>query len=244
MPDSMEGAAPVPMAVPAAELGYATPKANRESRRAARRALLASVVLLVVAMAAGAALQVFDDAAGRLGLSRYATPVAFGVAAAAVVAVVALVGRIAGSPVWQTVLAAVLVAGAWLAALSLFDASPLRRTVGHIYGNETPQQHAFNRFVMRLFLCWVTVGIVGGAGLLLSRRRGVFGWMVAGLAAGFCSATLWGGYMLTGRAAWLRVMKWPKLLSTVLLVVMFVCLVRLLAGAMRDVARARGARGG
>ena len=250
MPDPMEGAAAVPAAVPvvvpaadaappAAELGYATPGANRESKRAARRALVASAALLVVATAAGALLQAFDDAAGRLGLSRYATPVAFGVAAAAVVAVLALGARRAGSPVWQTVLAAVLVFGAWLAALSLFDASPLRRTVGFITGNETPPQHAFNRFVMRLFLCWVTVGIVGGAGLLLSRRREVFGWMLISLAAGFCSATLWGGYLLAGRAAWLRVLKWPKLLSTVLLVVMFVCLVRLLAAAMRDVARER-----
>ena len=250
MPDPIEGAAAVPVALPgaepappAAELGYATPGANHETKRAARRTLLASIILLVVATAAGAALQAFDDAAGRLGLSAYATPVAFGIAATAVVAVVALVGRVAGSPVWQTVLAAVLVLGAWLAALSLFDASPLRRTVGFITGNETPQQHAFNRFVMRLFLCWVTVGIVGGAGLLLSRRREVFGWMVAGLAAGFCSAVLWGGYMLAGRAEWLRVMKWPKLLSTVLLVVMFVCLVRLLAAAIGDLTRGRGAPG-
>ena len=197
---------------------------------------MASAGILAIA-AAGVGLQVMDDAAGRLGFSRYAVLVAFAAGAAAVVAVAALAARRAGSPVWQTVLAAVLVAGAWVAAMWLFDASPLRRTVGYIYGNETPEQLAYNLFAMRLFLCWATTTIVAGASVLLSRRGADLLWVGICFVLGLCSAVLWGGYLLAGHAAWLRVAKWPKLMSSVMLLLLLVALVRLLAGAMRNVGR-------
>jgi hypothetical protein len=204
---------------------------------AARRALAWAGILVFVAAAVGVGLQAMDDAASRLGLSRYAIVAAFGAAAAGVVAVAGLGARRAGSPVWQTVLAAVLVAGAWVAALWLFDASPLRRTVGYIYGNETVEQLAYNHFAMRLFLCWATTTIVAGASLLLSRRGADLLWVGICYVLGLCSAALWAGYLLAGHAAWMRVAKWPKLMSSVFLLLLLVALVRLLAGAMRNVRR-------
>lgn len=143
----------------------------------------------------------------------------------------------AGSPDWQTVLAAVLVVGAWVVAMWLFDASPLRRTVGYIYGNETPEQLAYNLFAMRLFLCLATTTIVAGASLLLSRRGADLLWVGICFVLGLCSAVLWGGYLLAGHAAWMRVAKWPKLMSSVFVLLLLVALVRLLAGAMRHVGR-------
>ena len=205
-----------------------------------------TLVLACVAALAGAAFQAMDDAGTHSRLSRQIMVGLFVAMAASLVAAGALVGRRAGEPARVTVIASALVFVAWLAALWLFDASPLRRRVGYVYGNEAPRQLAFNGFAMRLFLCWATTIVVAGAALLLARRRQEFAWAGVAAALGLASAAAAALGRMGGELEWVRPPKWAKLASTALLLLLFVALVRLLAGAMRGgvSGRSRGVAAG
>jgi len=113
----------------------------------------------------------------------------------------------------------------------------LREKIGVIHGDETFYISLRNAFLMRLYLCWVPTTIIGIAGLLLTRKRKCILLFCSSIGIGLLSAGLCGINRLRG-VPWLNFMKWPKLLSTGLLALVFVILVGLLSVAITNRSKA------
>lgn len=214
-------------------LEYVPPDVWRAEALAVRKAIVVAVALLVTSVAVGVALNAVDDAAHHMrGHAAYA---AFALGAAAAIALLAIgAAALARARAATAVLSVILVLLAVLGSQLLFNVSPLRHSIGWIRGDETLTEQATDRFGMRLYLCWTPSVIVGGASLLLWRSRRAYIGIVAVMAGGLGSAVLWGAEPYAVYHRWLLPLKWPKFLSTGLLLLVLLLLCQLLAGAIES----------
>jgi uncharacterized membrane protein len=232
-PPASNSVEPTGVAAPVPLLEYVPADLRRTEARAARKAIVIAVALLTASVTVGAALNAADDAAHRV--RRHAAYAVFVLGAAAAIALLSIgAAALARARAVTAVLSVILVLLAVVGSQLLFNVSPLRHSIGWIRGDETVAEQATDRFAMRLYLCWTPTVIVGGASLLLWRsRRGYIGFAAA-MAAGLGSAVLWGAQPYAGYHRWLIPLKWPKLLSTGLLLLVLLLLCQLLAGAIES----------
>ncbi len=232
-PQEVDPAKPMRVGAASPLLDYVPLDLQRAEARVVRKAVAIAVSVLLAGVALGAGLNALDDAA--TGARGHAAHAAFAIAAAAAVALLAVgAAAIARARAAIAVASVILVLAALLGSAVLFDLSPLRQSIGWIRGDETIAEQAMDRFAMRLYLCWTPTVIVGIASLLLSLRRRECIGVAAALAVGLASAALWGVGPYAGRYRWLIPMKWPKLLSTGLVLLVLLLLCQLLAGAMES----------
>jgi hypothetical protein len=218
--------APVP-------LGYVGPNVRRAEARAVRKTIVMAVALLVASVVAGVALNAVDDAAHRV--RGYAAYGAFALSAAAAIALLAIgAAALARARAVTAVLSVILVLLAVVGSQLLFNVSPLRHSIGWIRGDEMVAEQGTDRFAMRLYLCWTPSLIVGGASMLLSRGRRECIGFAAAITVGLGSAVLWGAQPYAPYHRWLIPLKWPKFLSTGLLLLVLLLLCQLLAGAIES----------
>ena len=232
-PPVFDSVKPTGVGPPAPLLEYVPPDVRRAEAQAVRKAIVVAVALLVASVAVGAALNAADDAAHHVrGHAAYA---AFALGAAAAIALLAIgAAALARARAVTAILSVILVLLAVVGSQLLFNVSPLRHSIGWIRGDETVAEQATDRFAMRLYLCWTPSVIVGGASLLLWRgRRGYIGFAAA-MAVGLGSAVLWGAEPYASYHRWLLPLKWPKFLSTGLLLLVLLLLCQLLAGAIES----------
>jgi hypothetical protein len=229
----LDSVKPTGVGPPVPSLGYVSPDVRRAEARAVRKAILMTVALLVASVAVGAALNAADDAAHHVrGHVAYAV---FSLGAAAAIALLSIgAAGLARARAVTAVLSVILVLLAVVGSQLLFNVSPLRHTIGWIRGDETVAEQATDRFAMRLYLCWTPSVIIGGASLLLwCGRRGYIGFAAA-MGVGLGSAVLWGAQPYAAYHRWLLPLKWPKFLSTGLLLLVLLLLCQLLAGAIES----------
>lgn len=197
--------------------------------------IIFAVVLVLAAIGIGAWLTVFKDAvAGRdfrnsmPRLAWLAMYLGAGVGCLAILAmVVAKLFRVSRLLAGLCMIVLVVI---FYASMFLFKSIPLlRETIGTIRPDQSAQTLVVHSFLMRLYLCWVPTVIAGVIISLLAKRRDLILWLSASFGIGLISAVLWGFNVIPRPAPWMYWMKWPKLLSTGLLVLLFVMLTGFLA---------------
>ena len=194
-----------------------------------------AVALVLVAIGIGAWLTVFKDAVAgrdfRNSMPGFAWQVLYfgaGIGCLAILAmVVAKLFRV--SRLLAGLCMVVLIIIFW-ASMFLFHSIPLlRETIGTIRPGQSAQTLVAHSFLMRLYLCWVPTVIAGAIMFLSAKRRACILWLSVSFAIGLISAVLWGFNNLPRPAPWMYWMKWPKLLATGLLALLFVMLTGFLA---------------
>lgn len=197
--------------------------------------IIFAVVLVLVAIGIGAWLTVFKDAVAghdfRNSMPKLAWLVMYlgaGVGCLAILAmVVAKLFRVSRLLASLCMIASVMI---FYTSMFLFESIPLlRETIGTIRSGQSAQTLVAHSFLMRLYLCWVPTVIAGVIISLLAKRRDLILWLSASFGIGLISAVLWGFNRIPRPAPWMYWMKWPKLLSTGLLVLLFVMLTGFLA---------------
>lgn len=197
--------------------------------------IIFAVVLVLVTIGIGAWLTVFKDAVAgrdfRNSMPRLAWLVMYlgaDVGCLTILAVVvAKLFRVSRLLAGLCIIALVVI---FYASMFLFESIPLlRKTIGTIRSGQSAQTLVVHSFLMRLYLCWVPTVIAGVIISLLAKRRDLVLWLSASFSIGLISAVLWGFNRIPRPAPWMYWMKWPKLLSTGLLVLLFVMLTGFLA---------------
>jgi hypothetical protein len=197
--------------------------------------IIFAVVLVLVAIGIGAWLTVFKDAVAgrdfRNSMPRLAWLVMYlgaGIGCLAILAmVVAKLFRVGRLLAGLCMIASVVI---FYVSMYLFDSIPLlRETIGTIRSGQSAQTLAVHSFLMRLYLCWVPTVITGVIISLLAKRRDLILWLSVSFGIGLISAVFWGFNRIPRPAPWMYWMKWPKLLSTGLLALLFVMLTGFLA---------------
>jgi hypothetical protein len=197
--------------------------------------IIFALVLVIVAIGIGAWLTVFKDAVAgrdfRNSMPKFAWLVMYvgaGIGCLAILAmVVAKLFRVSRLLAGLCMIVSVMI---FYVSMYLFQSIPLlRETIGTIRSGQSAQALVINSFLMRLYLCWVPTVIVGVVISLLAKCRDLILWLSASFGIGLISAVLWGVNHISCPAQWMYWMKWPKLLSTGLLALLFVMLTGFLA---------------
>lgn len=216
---------------------------RRQTRFRLSRSLkmaLAATLCVVLSVAVGAWFTIFKDAvAGREFMSRLPEMIGMTLYAggffgslAILGVIVAVIFRVRKS---VSIAAFIVVAIIFYASMNVFSAIPaLRETIGTIRGGESEYTLVLHAFCMRLYVCWVPTLVTGIIIAVLVRRRAYLLWGAATLIIGLLSSLLWGFNHLIYKAPWMYWMKWPKLLSTGLLALVFVMLAGFLARAIAE----------
>ena len=197
--------------------------------------IISAVALILVAIGIGAWMTVFKDAvAGRdfyNSMPRLAWLVLYlggGIGCLAILAmVVARLFRV--SRLLAGLCMVALIAIFWVSMFLFHSIPPLRETIGTIRPGQSGKTDVTNAFLMRLYLCWAPTVITGIIMFLLAKRRACILWLSASFGTGLISAVLWGLNSLPRPVPWMYWMKWPKLLATGLLALVFVMLTGFLA---------------
>jgi hypothetical protein len=202
--------------------------------------IIFAAALVLVAIGTGAWLTVFKDAVAgrdfRNSMPRLAWQVMYlgaGIGCLAILAmVIAKLFRVGRLLTGLCLIASVVI---FYASMFLFQSIPfLRETIGTIRTGQSARTLIVHSFLMRLYLCWVPTIIVGVIISLLAKRRACILWLSVSFAVGLISAVLWGFTNLPRPAPWMYWMKWPKLLSTGLLALLFVMLTGFLARSVTE----------
>ncbi|MHC4170373.1 MAG: permease prefix domain 1-containing protein [Planctomycetota bacterium] len=210
-------------------------KQARFRRRCTVSGIVFAVGLILVAIGVGAWMTVFKDAvAGRdfsSSMPRLAWLVMYLGASVGCLAILAMVVaalfRVSRLLAALSIIAVVVI---FYVSMYLFHViPPLRETIGTIRAGQSGETRVINSFLMRLYLCWVPTVMTGAIMAMLARRRAYILWLSACFGTGLVSAVLWGLNSVTRPAPWMYWMKWPKLLATGLLALVFVMLTGLLA---------------
>lgn len=215
-------------------------KQQRFRQLCATRTTVVTAVLVIVSIAVGAWFTVFDDAvSGRAFMQqmpRIIGPLLYVGGAVGCLGVLAVVVgplfRVRWLAAFSSCIAMMLI---FFASVYLFDAIPaLRETIGRSHPGQSGRTMALNALCMRLYLCWTPTVMTGIVVAAVGRRRGRILALAASLAIGLLSAALWGLNYLPSEARWMYAMKWPKLLSTGLLALVFVILTGVLARTIAE----------
>jgi hypothetical protein len=160
--------------------------------------------------------------------------------------IVAAIFRVSKS---LSIAACLAVALLFFLSMTVFRAVPaLRSTIGTIREGQSPWTTVQNAFAMRLYLCWIPTLLTALLTLCLVRLPAPLLKFTASpspvrpptrllrfaapFTLGLLSAFLWAFNYLERPAPWMYWMKWPKLLSTGLLALIFVTLAGLLAQSL------------
>lgn len=201
----------------------------------AASAIALGVLLVIISVVIGAWFNIFDDAVSGTdfvkSLPAMIWPVLYigaGIGCLAILAMV--VAKLFGVSRLLAGLCMIALVVIFCASMFLFKSIPLlRETIGTIRSGQSAQTRVVNAFLMRLYLCWVPTVIAGVIISLLAKRHDLILWLSASFGTGLISAVLWGVNRIPRPAPWMYWMKWPKLLSTGLLALLFVMLTGFLA---------------
>ena len=199
------------------------------------RVIAVGIMLIVSSVVIGAWFNVFDDAVSGTdfvnSLPGLVWPILYfgtGIGCLAILTiVVAKLFRVSRLLAGLCVITLVVIFGA---SMFLFESIPLlRETIKTVRSGQSAQTSVVHSFLMRLYLCWVPTVIAGVIISILAKRRDLILWLSTSFGIGLISAVLWGFDRIPRRAPWMYWMKWPKLLSTGLLALLFVMLTGFLA---------------
>jgi hypothetical protein len=219
---------------------------NKQRRFRLQRALQmfgVAVLLIILTVVVGAWFNFFDDMVSGLSFARtmpdYMRAILYLGGAIGCIVVLSLIARkLFHTRMILVIFSALFVLFTFFVTVLIFkNITLLREKIGVIHGDETFYISLRNAFLMRLYLCWVPTTIIGIAGLLLTRKRKCILLFCSSIGIGLLSAGLCGINRLRG-VPWLNFMKWPKLLSTGLLALVFVILVGLLSVAITNRSKA------
>ena len=210
-------------------------KEARFRRVRVARAVGLGILLVIVCVVIGAWFNVFDDAVSGTdfvkSLPGLIWPIVYvGTAIGCLIILAMVVAKLFHVSRLLAGLCTVALVVIFFVSMFLFKSMPLlRETIGTIRSGQSAQTRVSNAFLMRLYLCWVPTVIAGAIISLLTKRRACILWLSLSFAVGLTSAVLWGFNSLPRRAPWMYWMKWPKLLATGLLALLFVMLTGFLA---------------
>jgi len=204
-------------------------------------AIVFAVLLVIISIGVGAWFKVFTDAVAGRDFVRSMPGFAWwlvlyfgaGIGCLAILAMV--VAKLFHVSRFLAALSILVVVVVFYVSMSLFELIPfLRETIGTARANQSAYTRALNSFLMRLYLCWLPTIVIGTIIALLVRRRVCIFWLAMSLTTGLISAVLWGFRLLPHTAWWMYWIKWPKLLSAGLLVLVFVMLTGFLARCIAE----------
>jgi len=204
-------------------------------------AIVFAVLLVIISIGVGAWFKVFTDAVAGRDFVRSMPGFAWwlvlyfgaGIGCLAILAMV--VAKLFHVSRFLAGLSILAVAVVFYASMFLFGSIPfLRETIGTVRAGQSAYIRVVNSFCMRLYLCWLPTIITGAIIAVLVRRRACIFWLAMSLAIGLISAVLWGFRLLPYPAPWMYWIKWPKLLSAGLLVLVFVMLTGFLARSIAE----------
>ncbi len=204
------------------------------------RMAVAGVACVAISVSVGAWFQVFNDFVSSQRFME-STPAMVGPTiyvggcagcAALLIVVLANVFRVRKS---LATAVGVIVASVVVASVLSFGVLTPHLPTDIVRGEGTDFTRFVGAFFARLYLCWVPTFTTGLAMFILARRRrACLSWLGAALATGFLSAIVIGINSMPYKAWWMYSTKWPTLLATGLLTLVFVMLAGFLARALAE----------
>jgi hypothetical protein len=177
----------------------------------------------------------------------YISSMLFAVAALLVLAIIAT--HVRGGRVGTAIFAVAIICVAEIAAMYIFNHSPLRNAIGMIRSGDSDLTRMENAFFMRLYFCGASLAFVSVCSLLLSPRRTIVLCIIAGWCIGLLCAVLHAFSRAAGTPMmpmpWTYWMHWPDLLASGLRMTLIVLMAVTLAWAIterRNSAQSPGSR--
>ncbi len=203
------------------------------------RMAVAGLACVVISVAVGAWFQVFDDtfSSHRFvgSLPEMVEPTLYvGGLVGSLVFLAAVVASIFRARKSLAIVSSIIVLLVFWASGWVFDTMVAPRLLGDFQGRETEYIRLVDSFSRRLYLCLVPTLVTGTLIWILAGRRAYLSWLGLVLAAGLLSTLFACIDGLPYRSPWEYSTKWPKLLATGLLTLVFVMLAGFLARAIAE----------